>query len=184
VASGTSTAIRMAGERFGSLRLLGRECPRRNAAPFARVEEAAAVSNLLIGAGDKQPAIFLERGGHDLPEDRVLLDAFARRVRVGHRVAGSTVQQAVVATRAAAGQLTALDQRYPQPAQGQVMSQGPPVTPPPMIRAWKAVTAAVWSSKVAAQVVLPAAQVNAFGPGLSSYLGPTAGYLACHSRAR
>src|SRR4029453_11675718 len=73
----------------------------------------------------EQPPVLLERPGRDAAQDAVLSDALHRRLRVVDGVAGARVQQPVVASGGARGQLAPLQQGHGQSAQRQVVGKGP-----------------------------------------------------------
>jgi hypothetical protein len=83
------------------------------------------VVHVLVGEGDEQPTVLLERPGRDAAQDAVLGDALDCRLWVVDRVTGARVQQPVVASGGARGQLAPLQQGHGQPAQHQVMRKGP-----------------------------------------------------------
>jgi hypothetical protein len=101
----------------------------RDAGGGAPVQEGRPVVHVVVGQGDEQAAVLLERAGGDAAQDAVLLDALDRGLLVGDGVAGSRVEQAVVAAGRARGQLTPLDQGDRQTAEGEVVGERPPVPP-------------------------------------------------------
>src|SRR4029453_17570467 len=72
----------------------------------------------------EQPPVLLERPGRDAAQDAVLGDALDRRLRVVDGVAAARVQQPVVASGGARGQLAPLQQGHRQAAQRQVVGKG------------------------------------------------------------
>ena len=80
----------------------------------------SANSGIVVRGGDEEAAGVLDGVRHDPAQDAVLFDALARGLGVAHRVAAARVQQPVVAAGSAVGQIVALDQRDPQPAERQV----------------------------------------------------------------
>ncbi len=126
VASGTRTAARISGfnMRLEAEALVGAQFLDRDLALRAPAHEVVVVGHVLIGDGDEEPVVLLERARADPAQDGVLLDALDRRLLVVDGVPGSRVQQAVMASGRARGHLAALDEADAEPPQREVVREG------------------------------------------------------------
>ena len=125
VASGTRTAAFRSGFSIGSSRSAcsGVSCCVGMPDASQPVEEARQVCHVLVGDGDEQPVVLLERARRDATQESVLLDALHGGLVIVHRVARAAVQQTVVASRRPRRELAAFDQRDAQPAEREVVRE-------------------------------------------------------------
>ena len=92
--------LHVGGERgLDAQRLVGPQHLRRDAAGGAPFQELVHEGHVLVGHGDEQAVVLLERTGGDPSQEGVLLDALHGRLVIVDGVPRAGMQQAVVASR-------------------------------------------------------------------------------------
>jgi hypothetical protein len=117
--------------RLQPQRILGRQLVGRDAASGATFQEGGPVVHVSVVERNEEPAVLLERSRGDASQDAILGDALDRRLGVLDRVAGAAVQQPMVTSGGAGGDLPTLDQRDRKLTQDQIVRErasGPPAT--------------------------------------------------------
>ena len=78
------------------------------------VDEELLVSEVVFGQRDEESVVLFDTVGRDASQYLVLHDTLGGALLVGDGIAGTTVQQAVVAAGGAVGEVVALDEQHAQ----------------------------------------------------------------------
>lgn len=105
--------------------MLGRQSLGGDPGIGARIQERLQVLHVLVAHRDEQAAVLLKASGGDAFEDRALPDALDSRLAIADRIASPAVQETVVASAGARGQLPSLNQGDAHAAQGEIVRHAP-----------------------------------------------------------